>query len=1062
MNTRRRWIRWLSILPLLGLIVGPGLVAATFHVRVDGDDTRAGVDWERAVKTVSRAVALAADGDELWVAQGTYTERLTVTKGLALYGGFAGHERAREERQPAVYRTILDGTYEGVVVSLRGSGSPRVVDGFIIQQGRGAGITCQETAFVIRGNVIRANLYSETLGYGGGIHVNYTPTNLTAVIEANVIQDNYTLDGGGIACIDASPHITGNWILWNTAAQNGGGISCWRNASPRITHNLLLGNLASLKDEGMAVPVGGGGIFATADDLDGRPHPTAVSSPVLFNNVIAANGGRHGGGIVLIDANGGVPVVVNNTVVANNGSGILWGSSQLVPIAPVLRNNLVAFNPWGLEQAAGTPTNAVIEFNCVYGNRVHSLGGDYQGLPSQAGQNGNIAVDPQLAQLDRMDFHLQPTSPCIDVGRTTDDLREALDLDGQTRVRGDAVDIGADESDGTLWPVTARVIHVSPEGDDARDGLSWAQARRTVQAGIDAAKVGGAEVWVKAGTYAERITVSAFVSLYGGFAGHESKRSARDPAAHPTVLDGGGIPGVVTVQNAGFQVCEVDGFTITNGGRFSGGNPFAKYGIGGLGGGMRVVVSSPRIANNLITRNSVAIDTNTPPPGIASHGAGIYCRLSYATITGNTITENEVLDDFDGSGGGIFLAYSMPVIEGNRITLNHAEQGAAIFSQVLSAPQILGNLVQSNTMYVALPAYQGSSSGAITVQQAPDFRIEGNTLAGNTAAVGAALNLSACRAGRVQNNVITGNHAYDPTAFGGMAGGIYLMVTADAVEPIYVVHNTIVGNVASNIFGEQGGGIAFALPAGSDRLVLANNLIVSNSSGLHQTPTPLPPDGRATLAHNNVFNLRSNYLNLSPGTGDFSVAPGWVDAANGNFRLAPDSPCIDRGTTAYTVSVDAVGTPRPLDGDNDGTAAPDVGAFEVVHPAADSDHDGMTDVWEIEVWLDPTHDDGALDPDADGVASFGEWTAGTHPRDARSVLRLTIQRVREDAVVRLHWPSVQGRTYRVEHRDSLLDAPGWQVLEGEWVGTGAELVAEDRLPLASGRFYRLRVSGSNP
>ncbi|MCZ7641039.1 MAG: right-handed parallel beta-helix repeat-containing protein [Verrucomicrobia bacterium] len=258
--------------PLGGVAVGAGLVAATIHVRVDGDDTRSGVDWETAVQTVNRAVALAADGDELWVAQGTYTERLTVTKGLALYGGFAGHESSRAERQPAVYRTILDGAYGGVVVSLRGSGPPRVVDGFTIQQGRGAGITCQETAFVIRGNVIRANLYSETLGYGGGIHVNYTPTNLTAVIEANVIQDNYTLDGGGIACIDASPHITGNWILWNTAAQNGG-ISCWRNASPRITHNLILGNMASLKDEGMAVPVGGGGIFATADDLDGRPHP---------------------------------------------------------------------------------------------------------------------------------------------------------------------------------------------------------------------------------------------------------------------------------------------------------------------------------------------------------------------------------------------------------------------------------------------------------------------------------------------------------------------------------------------------------------------------------------------------------------------------------------------------------------------------------------------------------------------------------------------------------------------------------------------------------------------
>ena len=62
-----------------------------------------------------------------------------------------------------------------------------------------------------------------------------------------------------------------------------------------IANNTVTGNTASwLRD--MPVPVGGGGIFATADDLDGRPHPTAVSAPVIINNVVAANGGWLGGG----------------------------------------------------------------------------------------------------------------------------------------------------------------------------------------------------------------------------------------------------------------------------------------------------------------------------------------------------------------------------------------------------------------------------------------------------------------------------------------------------------------------------------------------------------------------------------------------------------------------------------------------------------------------------------------------------------------------------------------------------------------------------------------------
>jgi hypothetical protein len=76
-----RRLLWLTLPLLASRATVP---AATFHVRTDGDDARAGIDWEQAVRTVGRAVALAADDDEVWVSQGTYLERLTVTKGIAL------------------------------------------------------------------------------------------------------------------------------------------------------------------------------------------------------------------------------------------------------------------------------------------------------------------------------------------------------------------------------------------------------------------------------------------------------------------------------------------------------------------------------------------------------------------------------------------------------------------------------------------------------------------------------------------------------------------------------------------------------------------------------------------------------------------------------------------------------------------------------------------------------------------------------------------------------------------------------------------------------------------
>ncbi len=51
------------------------------------------------------------------------------------------------------------------------------------------------------------------------------------------------------------------------------------------------------------------------------------------------------------------------------------------------------------------------------------------------------------------------------------------------------------------------------------DGSSWAQAMRTVQAGISVASTRGGEVWVAAGTYKEGVVLQSYAYLYGGFAG---------------------------------------------------------------------------------------------------------------------------------------------------------------------------------------------------------------------------------------------------------------------------------------------------------------------------------------------------------------------------------------------------------------------------------------------------------------------------------------------------------------------------------------------------------------
>jgi len=63
----------------------------------------------------------------------------------------------------------------------------------------------------------------------------------------------------------------------------------------------------------------------------------------------------------------------------------------------------------------------------------------------------------------------------------------------------------------------------------------------------------------------------------------------------------------------------------------------------------------------------------------------------------------------------------------------------------------------------------------------------------------------------------------------------------------------------------------------------------------------------------------------------FSADPQFVDAAGGDYHLKDTSPCIDAGDNTLVpggVDKDLDGNQRIVDGDNDGTATVDIGAYE--------------------------------------------------------------------------------------------------------------------------------------
>jgi subtilisin family serine protease len=130
--------------------------------------------------------------------------------------------------------------------------------------------------------------------------------------------------------------------------------------------------------------------------------------------------------------------------------------------------------------------------------------------------------------------------------------------------------------------------------------------------------------------------------------------------------------------------------------------------------------------------------------------------------------------------------------------------------------------------------------------------------------------------------------------------------------------------------------------------------------------------------------------------------------------------------------------------------------FDARYGMTDANANSMPDEWELEHF--GTVDDVHLsdtDTDADGASDLAEFIAGTNPTDASSCLRLAIPLTIDGNRLRLEWPSVPGRAYRIE---SATDIGQWKVLS-DWMNSAGtsgsyELDAATNTTV---RFFRLAV-----
>jgi hypothetical protein len=82
---------------------------------------------------------------------------------------------------------------------------------------------------------------------------------------------------------------------------------------------------------------------------------------------------------------------------------------------------------------------------------------------------------------------------------------------------------------------------------------------------------------------------------------------------------------------------------------------------------------------------------------------------------------------------------------------------------------------------------------------------------------------------------------------------------------------------------------------------------------------------------------------------------------------------------------------------------------------ADSDHDGMSDLYEQQNQLNPSDpDDAELDLDGDGQSNLAEFWAGTAANSSASVLRITsITHNSNSGILTVQFPAVIGKSYRL-------------------------------------------------
>jgi predicted outer membrane repeat protein len=427
------------VVALVLVLSGIAVAGTVRYVSAAAGGANNGTSWDDAFTDLQSALSAAVSGDEIWVAAGTYkptsgsdrTLSFNLVSGVGLYGGFAGTETTRTERDWNTHVSTLsgdidsDGEEDSYNVLFSQSTSGTVLDGFTVTGGkadggdyfsqRGGGMFSWQSSTTVANVTFNSN--SATAG-GGGLEV---LAGVSSATLANVTFSNNstTAGGGGLEIIGGvSPTLTDVTFSGNDAAGNGGAMLT-QDSSPILTNVTFSGNSAA---------GGGGGMY---DNVG--------SSPTLTNVTFSGNSAKWGGGMYnASDVSATLTNVIFSGNSASDGGGVFSDGSIAVTLTNVTFSANSATNRGGMFSQDCSPALT----NCIlWGDSGGEIGRSGSGAPTvtysivQGGWSGaggnNLDTNPQFADAAAGDLHLLAGSPAIDTGTSTG--APAFDLDGVSR-----------------------------------------------------------------------------------------------------------------------------------------------------------------------------------------------------------------------------------------------------------------------------------------------------------------------------------------------------------------------------------------------------------------------------------------------------------------------------------------------------------------------------------------------------------------------------------------------------------------------------------------------------